>query len=103
MPERGQARATTPRGESDPRARWKAEHRRRRLRARWLEPLKHRSGVALYVLGAATIVPAILWSVMWLGAGFLLVVAGLALHGHPPSEYMDGDPSVHVDGFPGNC
>ena len=86
---------------SDARERWKTEHRRRRVRARWLDPLKN---VVSYVLIAAALVCLVLAplvDVMFFGGFLVALVAGLLLRGVTFGEMFSAggvDPGYTGDG-----
>jgi hypothetical protein len=86
---------------SDARERWKEKHRRRRVRARWLDPLKN---VVSYVLIAAAVVCLVLTPLvhpLFLLAFFATLIGGLLVRGMSIGEIFSHggvDPGYTGDG-----
>ena len=66
---------------SDARERWKRRHRRRRVRARRLGPLKRWTSNLLLVAAAGFVVLAIVAGLGWLTGFVVALLAGLLLRG----------------------
>ena len=66
---------------SDARQRWKEKHRRRRVRARWLDPLKLWTSNLLLVAAMACLVLTPLVAPAFLAGFAVALVAGLLLRG----------------------
>ena len=90
---------------SDARERWKENHRKRRIRARWLDPLEN---VVSYALIAAAVVcialTPIVHPMLFLGF-FALLIPGLMLRGMSVGEIFSHggvDPGYTGDGGGGD-
>jgi hypothetical protein len=81
----------------DARQRWRAEHRRRRIRNRRLAPWRRAGTIALFVAAVAFAVVAVIVDIMWFGAAFVCLIAGLLVHGVPPGEIFASGGSA--DGY----
>ena len=83
---------------SDARERWKAKHRKRRIRARWLNPLQLWTSNALLAIAFVCLVLAAVVDLNWC-AGFLVAMfAGLRVRGITFGEIFSsgsgGDASI---------
>ena len=88
----------------DARARWRVEHRRRRIRRRRYGPLVRALSVLLLVAAAGFAVAAVLADLMWFGAGLGCLVAALLLRGVTLSEIFSSGSDVYVTpGGDGGC
>jgi hypothetical protein len=85
---------------TDARARWKEEHRRRRVRSRWLDPLKRRLSLALFVAAAACLVLAAVVDINWMAGFFVTCFGGLFLRGYTLGEIFSHGGST--DGYVGD-
>jgi hypothetical protein len=83
---------------SDARGRWKEKHRRRRVRARWLDPLKRWVSNLLIVAAVGFLVLAAVAHIAWFTGFFAALIAGLMLRGVSPGEIFSHG---GVDGYVG--
>jgi protein-S-isoprenylcysteine O-methyltransferase Ste14 len=84
----------------DARSRWRAEHRRRRIRTRKLAPWKRAAVIALFVAAAAFAVLAVVADIMWFTGTLACLFAGLRLHGLTFGEIFatGGSPDAYISG-----
>jgi uncharacterized membrane protein YgcG len=87
---------------SDARQRWKEKHRRQRVRARWLDPLKLWTSNVLLVAAAVCLVLTPLVAGVFLVGFFAALIAGLLVRGMSLGEILShgggGDPGYTGDG-----
>jgi hypothetical protein len=88
----------------DARSRWRAEHRRRRIRARKLAPWRRAAVISLFVAAAAFAVVSAVVDIMWFTGTFVCLFAGLRLDGMTFGEIFGsgGSTDAYIDGGGGD-
>jgi ABC-type transporter Mla maintaining outer membrane lipid asymmetry permease subunit MlaE len=84
---------------SDARERWKENHRARRVRARWVNPLRRRASTVLLVAAVGFVVLAIAVHLAWLTGFVVALLGGLMLRDVSLGEiFSAGGFDGYVDG-----